>query len=102
MQSVDPSKPMYFYDDRNKYDYMFKAVGEVLYRDDEIAIIMAQSTDLEYNLTEKLIFNLKDGTVVNSDYYSWYATNDLDWAIPEDERIRQRGADIIKSMKENT
>ena len=90
MKKIDTSKPIYFYDDRSKYDWMFKLIN-ILYEDNDTCIAMVECTDPKWNLKEKLVFNPTDGRVITSDYDSWIATNDLEWAIPEAERIRKRG-----------
>jgi hypothetical protein len=92
MNKINPLLPIYFYDDRNKYDYMLKADENILYNDGDIAIVMAMPTNPEYDAQEKIIFNLADGSVVNSEYDSWYATNDVQWALQKVESFRQRNS----------
>lgn len=89
MEKIELNKEIYFYDDRNKSDYMFK-LTKVLYQDDEICLCLVKSTEPKSEYEENLLFNLEDGSVKNEDYSSWYATNDVGWAKEEDERLRKR------------
>jgi hypothetical protein len=90
---IDLSQDMYFYDDRNKYDYMYRLV-KILYSDDTVALCEVSCTLLGEGIPdEKFLIKIANGEVINSDYYSWYATNDLEWAKEEDERIQARAND---------
>jgi|SRR5476651_1535811 len=91
-EPINCSLPIYFYDDRNKYDSMMK-LTQVLYQDEDTCVCIANWTAphiAEY--TTKLMFNIADGQVINSDYNSWIATNDVAWAEEEDARIQLRSA----------
>jgi hypothetical protein len=90
---IDCSLPIYFYDDRDKYDSMMK-LTQVLYQDEETCVCIASWTAphlIPY--TTKLMFNIADGQVVNGDYDSWIATNDVEWAEAEDARIQAKALD---------
>lgn len=90
---VDITKEIYFYDDRNKYDYFYK-MKEVLYSDDKHCFCIAQAVGEEIDgiADEKILFHLQDGSVESEDLWSWMATDDSVWA-------KNKLADIIKRSK---
>lgn len=103
-ENIDTTQVVYFYDDRNKYDYMFK-LKEVLFQDADNCYCVAVCTDETNPFEEKILFNLKDGTVETSEYDSWYATNDVEWAEEENEYLLERGResqayDLAQQAKE--
>lgn len=88
---INIGDPVYFYDDRSKYDYMFK-LTTILYVDDELCLCVAKCTDETESIPdEKFLFKIASGEVIIAEYDSWYATNDVEWAEEEDERIQERG-----------
>jgi hypothetical protein len=89
MENIDVTKTVYIYDDRSKYDWMLK-LDKVLYVDTDTCLCMATSTNPDYKLTVKIQFNILTGEVADRDYYSWIATNDVEWAEAEDKRIQLR------------
>lgn len=91
MENISIADPVYFYDDRSKYDYMFK-LATILYVDDELCLCVAKCTDLTQGVPdEKFLFKITTGEVIIAEYDSWYATNDIEWAEQEDERVQERG-----------
>lgn len=89
-KEIDITKDMYFYDDRSKYDYMYRLVT-VLYNDDEFALCLVTCTMMGEGIPdEKFLVDLRTAEVKNSDYDSWMATNNIEWAEKEDLRIRER------------
>lgn len=90
-EKINIADPVYFYDDRNKYDYMFK-LSTILYADDDVCLCVAKCTDESAGVQdEKILFDVRTGYVLTHEYYSWVATNDVEWAEEEDARIQQRG-----------
>lgn len=90
MEKINVLQPIYFYDDRSKYDWMLK-LKSVLFIDEDTCLCLAQCTDETAGMKdEKILFNIQTGEVLTADYYSWIATNDVEWAEQEDERIRLR------------
>lgn len=88
---INIADPVYFYDDRNKFDFMFKLTA-ILYADEDVCLCVAKCTDESLGVPdEKFLFKIETRRVITADYYSWYATNDVEWAEQEDERIQERG-----------
>jgi len=89
MENINIADPVYFYDDRSKYDFMFK-LSTVLYADDGVCLCAAKCTDESLRVPdEKILFDVTNGKVLVSEYDSWYATNDVEWAQTEDARIQE-------------
>lgn len=90
-EKINIADPVYFYDDRSKYDFMFK-LTTILYADEDVCLCVAKCTDESAGvLDEKILFDVKTGYLLNHDYCSWLATNDVEWAEQEDARIQERG-----------
>lgn len=82
MRNIDYNKQLYLYDDRSKYDYMFKVV-EIIFQDEDNILCRVETIggpeDTGHKLEEKILIDKQSGEVKNSDYYSWYATSDQEW-----------------------
>lgn len=93
---LDLTKPVWFYDDRSKDDDVLE-LKAVLWQNGVYVlcqIIIRQydessvgppfdfSTWSTREHTEPILIKLDDGRVCNSDYDSWYATNDMSWWRP--------------------
>ena len=100
---IDFTKPVWFYDDRGKDDNVFElekvlwanekyALCQVIVREyDESTIDPNQLRPLvpfnfsawsEGESIEPLLIDLIAYSVCNSEYDSWYATNDMNWWRP--------------------
>lgn len=89
-EKINIADPVYFYDDRSKYDFMFK-LTTILYADDQVCLCVAKCTDESLDIADdKFLFNVETGYVLISEYDSWIATNDVEWAQTEDARIQAR------------
>lgn len=79
-EKINITHPIYFYDDRSKHDFMFK-LTEILYADDKVCLCLAKCTDESAGVEdERFLFAVNTGYVLISDYDSWVATNDVEWA----------------------
>lgn len=91
-EKIDPSKTVYFYDDRSKCDYFYK-LKEILYQDEDSCLCIAEPTELDSQYpikNEKIYFNLHSKEVESTDFSFWLATNDFQWIEKEIIRIKAR------------
>jgi hypothetical protein len=92
MKELNLTEKIYFYDDRGKYDILFLA-NKVLFEDEHFILFDVQCL-YEKSLTEvdmsefenegiqdftlqPILLNKKTLEVLNKDYDSWLATNDI-------------------------
>ncbi len=106
---IDLTKPIWFYDDRSKDDSVLE-LQEILWQNEGFVLCRvvcrclptsdcADKTESFEQLSaaekaffdfstwdsepvDPILFKLDGGVVLNSDYDSWYATNDMSWWRP--------------------
>ncbi len=97
MGKIDLTKPVAFYDDRNKGDIDF-LMTEILYQDNKICLCKAvpiarPNSELADELDDAedkdhgnwwneigksvILFDIKTGEAKHTDFEDWYATNDV-------------------------
>ncbi len=98
MNKIDLTKPVAFYDDRNKYDIDY-LLTEILYKKDnlcvcKIATVVRPNSRLAEEISEAkknkeiepwwkvskeetIFFDIENREVLHKDFDSWMATNDL-------------------------
>jgi hypothetical protein len=76
--TLDLTQPVWLYDDRSMTDDILPMTG-VLWqgRIDGADYAVIYSTALDKTIEQPLLCALADGQILNSDYDSWYATNDI-------------------------
>lgn len=90
---IDVRKPIFFYDDRDKDDILLE-LEIILFQNDEWVLCKIKDTDIE----EPFLFKIENGEVINSLYYSYVATDDMNfiqelrerYSIREDEQAEWR------------
>lgn len=89
---LNPELPMYFYDDRNKVDYLAR-LSRIIHID---GIKIMAEIELYHPKTQKVLqkdtvlVNLDSEEIESNDWMFWYGTQDLDWVKEEElENIRR-------------
>lgn len=90
---IELDKPIWLFDDRSKSDNIME-VKEVLWKNeayvlcrvvlrefaDEHGLDLAKWTAEDFE--EPILFDINSGSVQNTNYDSWFATNDISWWRP--------------------
>ena len=74
--ALDLSKPVWFYDDRAKSDDILE-LDKILWQDETFILCRVKGID------EPCLYDFKNGKMLNGDYFSWIATNDISWLNPK-------------------
>lgn len=97
---LDPNQDVWFYDDRAKTRDLLRAV-ETLWSDGTHVLFRVEKafsdSDFAFNLVEAggqpMLVEIEGGDVLNEDFGSWIATNDISWMSPAADQGRDRAAD---------
>lgn len=94
---LNPDQPLYFYDDRNKTDFLLK-LSRVIHIENNKMMCEVEAYDpitKEVNEKDVVLVNLDTGEIESEYWMFWYGTNDMNLIQELDkkniQRLEQRG-----------